>query len=350
MSDLLIELVRRYSPSQQEAPAVNYLVDWMAARGFEARIDASGSAVGARGAPDARHTLILLGHIDTVPGEIPVRVKDGILYGRGSVDAKGPLCAFAEAAAQAAIPEGWRVIVAGAVEEESATSKGAYHIREQFAPDGCIIGEPSGASHITLGYKGRLLVDYELSRSAAHSSRPEPTVGALGAAFWQAVLHWSQEQNAGWDRNFDQIFPSLRSINTSSDHFLDRACLTVGFRLPPRLTPGQVQTEIARFAEPDGTLRAYGPEQAYLGGKNNDLVRAMLGAIRAQGQTPGFVLKGGTSDMNVVGAVWPCPIIAYGPGDSSLDHTPNEHLSLDEYALSVRVLRQLIETMPVSGK
>ncbi len=347
MSDLLIELVRRYSPSQQEAPAVSTLVEWMAAHGFEARIDEAGSAVGVRGASDAPRTLILLGHIDTVPGEIPVRVEDGLLYGRGSVDAKGPLCAFAEATAQAAIPEGWRVIVVGAVEEESATSKGAYHIREQFAPDWCIIGEPSGASQLTLGYKGRLLVDYELSRSAAHSSRPEPTVGALGAAFWQAVLDWSEEQNAGWERNFDQVFPSLRSINTSSDHFQDHVCLTVGFRLPPRLTPDQVLEEVSKLAEPGGTLRAYGPERAYLGGKNNDLVRAMLGALRSQGQTPGFVLKGGTSDMNVVGAAWTCPIIAYGPGDSSLDHTPNEHLALDEYDLAVRVLRQLIETMPV---
>jgi len=348
MSDLLIELVRRYSPSEHEAPAVSYLVDWMAGHGFEAQIDEAGSAVGTRGAANARYTLILLGHIDTVPGEIPVRVEDGQLYGRGSVDAKGPLCAFAEATAQATIPEGWRVIVVGAVEEENATSKGAYHIRDQVVPDWCIIGEPSGASHITLGYKGRLMIDYSISRSAAHSSRPEPTVGALGAAFWQAVLDWSEKQNAGWERNFDQVFPSLRSINTSSDHFQDHVCLTVGFRLPPRLTPEQVLAEVSQFAEVDGTLRAYGPEQAYLGGKNNDLVRTMLGALRSQGQKPGFVLKGGTSDMNVVGAAWSCPIIAYGPGDSSLDHTPNEHLSLEEYELGVRVLRHLIETMPSS--
>ena len=29
--DLLVELVGRYSPSQEEGAAVNYLVDWMAA-------------------------------------------------------------------------------------------------------------------------------------------------------------------------------------------------------------------------------------------------------------------------------------------------------------------------------
>jgi acetylornithine deacetylase/succinyl-diaminopimelate desuccinylase-like protein len=56
------------------------------------------------------------------------------------------------------------------------------------------------------------------------------------------------------------------------------------------------------------------------------------------GGNPGFKLKTGTSDMNVVGPVWNCPIVAYGPGDSRLDHTPEEHLSITEYELGIQVL------------
>ncbi len=343
MSDLLIELVRCYSPSEHEAPAVARLVEWMRARGFDAWIDDVGNACGSRGPADAPHTLMLLGHIDTVPGEIPVRIENGLLYGRGSVDAKGPLCASADATAQASIPDGWRVIVIGAVEEEIATSRGAYHVRDRFTPDLCIIGEPSGADRITLGYKGRLLVDYTLHRPVAHSSRPEPTVGALGAAFWQAVMTWAEQQNAGVDRFFDQIIPGLRAINTSTDHFYDTVNLTVGFRLPPSFTPDQVLDAIHALAAPDSDLQGYSAEYTYLGDKNNALVRGMLAAIRAQGDQPGFVLKGGTSDMNVVGVTWTCPIIAYGPGDSNLDHTPDEHIALDEYARAVGTLRHLIE-------
>ncbi len=44
-------------------------------------------------------------------------------------------------------------------------------------------------------------------------------------------------------------------------------------------------------------------------------------------------------DLNVVGLVWGYQILAYGPGDSTLDHTPNEHLALDEYEHSIWVLR-----------
>ncbi len=341
--DLLIELVRRYSPSTQEQPAVEYLVEWMKDRGFQAHIDEAGNAYGERGEPNAPHTLVMLGHIDTVPGEIKVRVEDGKLYGRGSVDAKGPLCAFAEAAAGAEIPSGWRVVVVGAVEEESATSKGARFVRDQLSPDLCIIGEPSSAERITLGYKGRLLVDYTLSQPIAHTARPEPTVGALGAQFWQAIQEWSDEQNAGTNRYFEQVMPSLRSINTESDYFCDILRMTIGFRLPPRMTPDTVVKFITGFAPLGGELRTYSMEQAYQGNRNNALVRGMMAAIRAQGGQPGFVLKTGTSDMNVVGTHWMCPIIAYGPGDSNLDHTPNEHLPLEEYRLAVTTLAHFIE-------
>jgi LysW-gamma-L-lysine carboxypeptidase len=324
---------------------VSYLDEWMRDHGFNAAVDDVGNAVGIRGAENAPYTLMLLGHIDTVPGEIPVRIEDGWLFGRGSVDAKGPLCAFATSAAQAIIPPDWRVIVVGAVEEEIATSRGAYYIRDQFTPDLCIIGEPSNADRLTLGYKGRLLLDYEVTRPVAHTSRPEPSVGALGAAFWQAIRGWVEQQNNGTGRLFDQITPNLRAINTTTDHFYDTLRMTVGFRLPPNIQPNDVLAAVAEFAEPDAQLNAYSAEYAYQGGKNNPLVRGMLSAIRAQGHQPGFVLKGGTSDMNVVGMKWDCPIIAYGPGDSGLDHTPDERLSLAEYTAAINTLTYFIEQL-----
>lgn len=343
--NLLIELLRHYSPSTQEAAAVQYLTHWMNNNGFRAFVDEAGNACAERGEVDAPHILILLGHIDTVQGEISVRIEDGNVYGRGSVDAKGSLCTFAQAAAEAEIPAGWRVVVIGAVEEEIATSKGAYCARERYSPDLCIIGEPSSATRITLGYKGRLLVDYTLSQPVAHTARPEPTVGALGAAFWQQIAAWAEAENAGIERYFDQVMASLRSINTESDHFCDTLCMTVGFRLPTRLTPEDVFKIVSGFAPAGGELRPYSMEYAYQGERNNALVRGMMAAIRAQGGQPGFVLKTGTSDMNVVGAKWSCPIIAYGPGDSNLDHTPNEHLPLEEYRLAVNTLRHFINNL-----
>src|SRR5207245_2293778 len=75
---------------------VEWLVAQLAERGFRATVDDAGNAVGEIG--DGAHHVVLLGHIDTVPGEIPVRIEGDELVGRGAVDAKGPLAAFVAAA------------------------------------------------------------------------------------------------------------------------------------------------------------------------------------------------------------------------------------------------------------
>lgn len=345
MNDLLINLVQQTSLSTQESAAVNYLVDWMGAHGFEAWIDAAGNACGIKGEPHAPHLLILLGHIDTVGGEIPVRVENGILHGRGSVDAKGSLAAFAAATAEATIPAGWRVLVVGAVEEEIASSKGAHFIRDQYQPELCIIGEPSGVDCVTLGYKGRLLLDYTYSRPMSHTARLDQSAGAVGSAFWQAIVTWAEQQNQGHEKLFDQLMPHLHSINTSSDGLTEGVQLKIGFRLPPHWSPDQVIAAVTALNTWGGDITCLSGEPAYRGEKNNVLVRGLLAAIRSQGQTPRFVLKTGTSDMNVVGQVWTCPIVAYGPGDSSLDHTPEEHILLADYQQAIRTLVQFIEQL-----
>ena len=59
-------------------------------------------------------------------------------------------------------PDTFRLVVVGAVEEEAASSKGARHVIEKYHPECFIIGEPSQWQAVTLGYKGRLLIDYTL--------------------------------------------------------------------------------------------------------------------------------------------------------------------------------------------
>ena len=82
--------------------------------------------------------------------------------------------------------------------------------------------------------------------------------------------------------------------------------------------------------------------EAYRGEKNTPLVRAFLAAIRRAGGAPGFTVKTGTSDMNLVAPAWGTPILAYGPGVSNLDHTPNEHIQLAEYQRAITVLTDVL--------
>jgi LysW-gamma-L-lysine carboxypeptidase len=71
----------------------------------------------------------------------------------------------------------------------------------------------------------------------------------------------------------------------------------------------------------------------------------MLNGIRMQGGTPSFVYKTGTADLNIIAPVWKCPAVVYGPGDSALDHTPNEHIELAEYSRAVKVLETALSRL-----
>lgn len=336
---LLHDLVAIPSLSTQEAEASRFLAEWLSAHGFDARVDEAGSAVGLRG--DGPREVVLLGHIDTVPGEIPVRTEDGRLYGRGTVDAKGPLVAFAVAATRVEPPPGMRWVVIGATEEESATSRGARHVLTQFSPDFCIIGEPSGWDRVTLGYKGRLLVEWMWRGPLAHSAGPVPSPAERAVCFWHAVEDYARGYNEGRQASFNTIDTSLRSLNTSTDGTHGSAVMNISLRLPPDLQPSEAEAAL-RQINTAGRTKFRGPEPAYLASKAGPLPAAFLRAIRAARGEPRFLTKTGTSDMNVVGPVWNCPIVAFGPGDSALDHTPDEHIELEEFHHAIGVLESVL--------
>jgi LysW-gamma-L-lysine carboxypeptidase len=313
----------------------------MEARGFRATIDGAGNAVGTIGAGPKR--VVLLGHIDTVPGEIPVRIEGGELWGRGAVDAKGPLCTFVAAAATAAPDLRAEVTVVGAVGEERLGSPGAREVATWEAPDFCIIGEPSGWDAICLGYRGTLGFHYRLRQPSRHTAGPGESAGEQAIAFWNGLSACLTEMNvaAGASSTFTTIAPSLREFHTAGNGLYDEATMSIGLRLPPGINPDDLSSRLREMAGP-AEIAINGVQEGYRSSKQTPLVPPFMRAIRAAGGSPRFTLKLGTSDMTVVGPVWRCPIVTYGPGDASLDHTPEERISLAEYGRAIRVLRDVL--------
>ncbi len=349
--EFLKGLLSIYSPSNREASLAQYLAEKMSALGFAVRIDEVGNVIGewpgnSQVAPRPS-PLLFLGHIDTVPGFIPVQVEGGKLYGRGAVDAKGPLAAFITALVRAAPRlEDAPVVVIGAVGEE-AEGEGARHIVNRFRPAMAIIGEPSGWDGVTLGYKGRLIAHYCLSTPVTHTASPQPSAPERALEMWWRLSSYARQFNQGKPRYFDCLDVSLRHINSSGDGFHSRVEMTIGVRTPPGMDVSHLQKSVASWAdsrradEETLSLEFTGREEAFVADRKTPLVRAFLKAIRATGGNPRFKLKTGTSDMNVVGPVWNCPIVAYGPGDSSLDHTPHEHIEIVEYLRAIEVLEKV---------
>lgn len=341
VADLLAGLLSIASLSGDEHNAVTWLQDQMTELGYRASIDPAGNAVGTVGTGGVE--ILLLGHIDTVPGSIPVRVEGGILYGRGAVDAKGPLAAFVVAGARAQLPPGVQVTVIGAVGEETWGSPGATWLRDHYPrPDAVIIGEPSGWDGVVLGYKGSISLTASVERPLSHSAGPETTAPEHVFALWARLVGWLTEHNGDREPGFNTLDATLRSFNTTSDGLYERAELSATFRLPPGTASGWVREQTEHLAEGitlDWTFNA----EAYRSERTSPLVAPFLSSIRAAGAKPRIKVKTGTSDMNVVGPVWNCPIVAYGPGDARFDHTPEEQIELVEVETAVEILTMAIE-------
>ena len=100
--ELAVALARTSSVSGTEGPAVALAAAAMEKAGFgRVDIDASGNAIGSIG-PEGGPTLMIDGHIDSIPLHSPERwsvdpfggeIRDGSLYGLGICDQKASIAA-----------------------------------------------------------------------------------------------------------------------------------------------------------------------------------------------------------------------------------------------------------------
>jgi LysW-gamma-L-lysine carboxypeptidase len=349
---LLTKVVALPSPSGAEAAVAEALVSAASPSAEAAFVDAAGNAVAVWGTGPLKVTF--LGHMDTVPGHIPVRVQDGVLHGRGAVDAKGSLCAALVAATRlpAAFRDQATFTFIAATEEEAPSSRGANYAAATYPrPDHLLIGEPSGWQRYTLGYKGRLGVTLSSVRQAAHSSRDEASASERALDAYALLRDWVAADNQGADGLFQRLQLALIAIDSASDGLTESCRASASLRIPPRWTAAQLLNEIAALQWPAGVTPAFTqPLDAHRASNRSELARAFRVAIRKEGGNPTPSLKTGTSDMNVVAPSWSVPMLAYGPGDSKLDHTPNEQLPLAEFLTCCRVLRHaLLELVAASA-
>lgn len=339
---LLRGMLEIASPSYHESALAEWVVCRMRDLGFSAHVDEVGNAVGEIVRGDGP-TVMMLSHLDTVPGVIPVRSIEGRLYGRGAVDAKGPLAAMICAAAGTADFTG-RVVVAGVVEEETPGSRGAMAIRAGHPkPDALIVGEPSGWSTVVLGYKGKLDLRYRVSCESTHPSNPVPKAAELAAETW-----WQLRDLLGPDAShaaFDRPGPTLVSVSGG----LTAAVADLTVRTPPGFdVPGfvaELRRRVLHDGAVDGELSVLNSVAACRTNQRDPVARALFVGIRARQGQPRAKVKTATSDMNTLAEVWQVPMATYGPGDSRLDHSDDEHIVLADYLRGIAVLSRALHEL-----
>lgn len=340
--NLLINLVGIQSISGKETEAVKYLVETLPALGWDSAFaDEAGNLVAEKG--NGSKELVLLGHVDTVPGGPLFKLDGNILWGRGAVDAKGALCAFAVAGGKVKVPEDWKLTLIGAVREETDSWGARYRI-PMHSPQACIIGEPSGCNGVTLGYRGSLRINIKGEDGGAHRSGDNgPLTGCLMAS---AEILKTIELMDIPDKPIIERTTGAVAFMEGLEEVGRYACIDIDIRLPVGEEP-ETWIEIAEKNALKWGVKAETRSaiKAHLVSNSDPVVRAFRVGIRKQlGSKPRLLAKGGTADFNLA-SEWHCPIAAYGPGDSHLDHTDQERIDLGEYSTSISVLEEVLPTI-----
>lgn len=368
--ELARDLVRAASPSRRETPAALVLRDAMQAHGFdEAWIDEAGNAVGVirRGAGP---TIMLNGHIDTVPvgnedlwphPPLAGVVADGRLWGRGASDMKSSLACMVVAAGEVA-RQGFAgtIILAGVVQEEIG-GLGARWLSEHHQPDLVILGEPS-KMQFKLGHRGRIEVDVHLPGRIAHAAKADLGENALyRAARYLAKLEALELPGDGLLGASTATPTRLRSLPEDGANVVPgEAIITIDYRNVPSDPPEEVLARLARL-DPDATLRITDEHAvsengsvdrrfprinpAYLAPGENHWTNAVRDALREILPRHGIPFEEGTwwfatdaPHLAREGAI----VLGLGPGEEELAHTTQESVRLDMLAVGTTTYRDLL--------
>ena len=346
--ELLKKALELYTPSRSEAPLANMIKDLCANElGFEQiNIDSAGNVVASKGSGEPR--ILLCGHMDTVPGHVPVRIEDGYLYGRGASDAKGPLIAMLLAASEFPKQSG-TAILAAVVDEEGNATGVKQLVKSKIGVDYAVFGEPSGIDNITIAYKGRIAIRLTCDvGQSAHASAPWLARNAIEEMydFWAAIKKEIEKMGNAANRA-KQVTCSLTEISGGSSHNVtaQKCRVTLDTRVPTGQTCDSVlqiiDSAITRVASAKGVKATYRIEdktEPFEAEHSSPLVRSLLLAgLDVRKKRLNLLRKTGTGDMNVLGHQFKIPVITYGPGDPHASHTADERVNVEEFVSSIDV-------------
>ncbi len=359
---LLEKALTIYSPSGNEKALAALLYAELKELGLNPKIDSAGNVVCEAGS--GKKSLLFCGHMDTVPGEMPVKRVGDWLYGRGACDAKGPLLSLLFAFEDTALKlnenagpgRNGRLIFTAVVEEEGESSGLNQLMKDSIRADYAIFGEPGGLDRITLGYRGHLTITITVETQEVHSSAPWLTTNSIEAAMavYSDLKNTWPEAKKGESKTAS-VSVSLTRIHGGSAHNVTpgKTTMTVDIRLPIGTNSARIKTEVEKIIGKHGNLEngaridvSYGEAtEPYRAGMDSTLVRSMNRALLKSGVKPTFITKSGTGDMNTYALGFGVEAITYGPGDTRLSHTTEEKIDAKEVLGCSAILYSALEEL-----
>jgi acetylornithine deacetylase len=316
---------------------------------------------GATGLAGAPRRVIIAGHIDTVsPGQredwstdpFGAELRDGRLYGRGSLDMKGGVVAGL-AALRALVDtetelQGEAVLVTVPSEEDGGAGMLAA-IRAGYVAEMAVITEPT-----------RITFLLTVSGRSAHAAYRLKGISAIEKL---RVIHDGLLADER-ERNESEQNPAMRDLGLPYPTNLGRISggvwsstvpdrVTVEGRYGVRVgeTPEQAEQAlrdaVATACAGDEWLGDHPASIEITGGRfasavvphTHPLPWGLGEAARdVLGKLPAFVGVPYGADMRLLINEGATPTVLYGPGDPFLAHAPDEHVEVEDVARCARVL------------
>jgi succinyl-diaminopimelate desuccinylase len=302
-----------------------------------------------RGSDTGPH-FAFAGHLDVVPpGEgwetaaFDPQVRGNFLYGRGAVDMKGSIAAFAEAASRIPDHKGrLTFIITG--DEEGPAIFGTVALIERMRarnliPDLCLVGEPTSATQlgdtIKIGRRGSVNIWIEVAGTQGHVAYPQladnpiPALVRILSAIDAIVL----DKGTDWFQPSNIETTTIDVGNPATNVIPARASARLSIRFNDLQNGPALVARIRAIAEQESsratvTARISGEAFLTLPGQLSTLVSDAVTEVTSL--TPELSTTGGTSDARYLVAL--CPVVEFGLCNATM-HKLDEAVSLADLAI-----------------
>jgi putative selenium metabolism hydrolase len=373
----LADLVRTPSFSSKEEKVVQIIKKEMLKVGFDqVRIDGLGSIIGRIG--NGPRVMAFDAHIDTVyPGDLDQwsfdpfkpRIKDGKIWGRGTVDQKGGMAAMVYAARiikELRLNDQFTIYFTGTVMEEDCDGLCWQYLlkEEKLKPEFVVITEPTNLN-LYRGHRGRMEIRVEVKGRSCHGSAPERGDNAIYKIARIALEIEKLNQRLRKDRFLGKGTVTVTEVRSSSPS-LCAVADGAGIHLDRRLTAGETKASalaevrdaakragypdakvfVLNYAEAAYTGKVYPTEKYYptwvLEEKSPYLKDAVAAYKGVLGKAP--LVDKWTFSTNAVAIAGSkgIPCLGLGPGNEVYAHAPNEACPLEHLSAAAAFYAALV--------
>ena len=369
---LTADLIRCPSITPEEGGALVLLQGLLVEAGFDCtRVDRNGTSnLFARwGQKGASKSFGFNGHTDVVPlGDVDAwtkapfgaEVEDGFMYGRGAVDMKSGVAAFAAAAIDFVkeTPPNGAVVMTVTGDEEGVATDGTIALLDWMDANdehmsACIVGEPTCPDNmgdmIKIGRRGSMTAWFTIKGVQGHSAYPHRAVNPLPAIARLVDRLAGHELDQGTD-HFDASTLAVVNIDTGNDATNvipaeTRAVVNIRFN-DTHTGAGLSDWLLAEAAKIAEQFDVEVSTDIKISGESfvtppGELSAMVSSAVEAEtGRVPELSTTGGTSDARFVKNH--CPVVEVGLVGKSM-HQVDERVEIAQIpqlkAIYTRILR-----------